>query len=199
MYIIGVAGGSGSGKSTFADGIKKALGEDAFILKCDNYYFPHDDIPLCEREKLNYDSPEAIDFSLLMEHLNLLRAGQDVYCPIYDFSQHTRSRETELIKPSPVLIIDGILLYTNKQLRDMLDLKIYVDSDADERILRRTKRDILERGRTIDSVIEQYVTTVKPMHYLHVEPTKSYADIVINGGHSPVALDLVINKINNMI
>ncbi len=199
MYIIGIAGGSGSGKSTFSHRIQNAFEAEAAVLRSDNYYLPHDDISLEERAHLNYDSPESIDFDLMVEHVHALRAGQPIDCPIYDFTCHTRSVETTRMCPPSILILDGILLFTHEELRRLMDLKIYVDTDADERILRRARRDVLERGRTIDSVIEQYVSTVKPMHYLYVEPTRAYADIIVNGGFNSIALDLVVNKISQML
>ncbi len=199
MYIIGIAGGSGSGKSTFSERIQTVFGDDVAVLRSDNYYLPHDDIPPSERAHLNYDAPESIDFSLMVEHIYTLKAGNPIDCPVYDFTCHTRSVETTRMCPAPILILDGILLFTNEELRSLVDLKIYVDTDADERILRRARRDIQERGRTMDSVIEQYISTVKPMHYLHVEPTRAYADIIVNGGFNPIALDLVTNKIRQML
>ncbi len=199
MYIIGIAGGSGSGKSTFSRRIRDAFGDEVAVLRSDNYYLPHDDIPLSARARLNYDAPEAIDFALMVQHIHALKAGTAIDCPVYDFTCHTRSVETTRMCPPAILILDGILLYAHDELRNLIDLKIYVDADADERILRRARRDMRERGRTIDSVIEQYVTTVKPMHYLYVEPTRAYADIIVNGGLNATALDLVIGKIRQML
>ncbi len=195
MFVIGVAGGSGSGKSTFAENLKKRFPDEVTIIKSDNYYLPHDDLTLAERTHLNFDAPDAIDFDLLAAHLEALKAGERVTIPIYDFSIHTRKDETETVTPTPILIVDGILVLHHERIRSLCDLKVYVDTDADERILRRMRRDIVERGRTIDSVIEQYLATVKPMHNLYVEPTKYRADIVVNGGMSAVAIDLVSAKI----
>ncbi len=199
MYIIGIAGGSGSGKSTFSERLREACGDRVVVLRCDNYYLPHDDLTLEEREHLNYDSPDSLDFSLMVEHIRRLKNGEAIDCPVYDFSQHNRMPETVHIEPGVILVLDGILLFTNHELRELMDLKIYVDADADERILRRARRDIEERGRTIDSVINQYIATVKPMHYLHVEPTRVYADIVVNGGMNPIALDLVVSKLRHIL
>ncbi len=199
MYIIGIAGGSGSGKSTFSQRIMERFGGEVAVLRSDNYYLPHDDIPLEARAHLNYDAPEAIDFSLMVEHILALKEGRPIDCPVYDFTCHTRAVETTRMCPPAILILDGILLFTSEELRRLIDLKIYVDTDADERILRRARRDVLERGRTMDSVIEQYVTTVKPMHYLYVEPTRAYADIIVNGGFNTIALDLVTSKIRQML
>ncbi len=198
MYIIGVAGGSGSGKSTFSERICEALGDRVAVLRSDNYYLPHDDLSLEERAHLNYDAPESLDFPLMVAHVHALKEGHPIDCPVYDFTCHTRSVETTRMCPPSILILDGILLFTSEELRSLIDLKIYVDTDADERILRRARRDVLERGRTIDSVIEQYVTTVKPMHYLYVEPTRAYADIIVNGGYNPIALDLVTSKLRQL-
>ncbi len=199
MYIIGIAGGSGSGKSTFSERIRDTFGTEVAVLRSDNYYLPHDDIPLEARARLNYDAPEAIDFDLMTRHVRELKAGRAIDCPVYDFTCHTRSVETTRMCPTPILILDGILLFTSEELRSMLDLKIYVDTDADERILRRARRDIQERGRTMDSVIDQYISTVKPMHYLHVEPTRAYADIIVNGGFNKIALDLVTSKLRQLL
>ncbi len=195
MFVIGIAGGSGSGKSTFAENLLEQFPDQVTIVKSDNYYLPHDDMSLQERMHLNFDSPEAIDFDLLAHHIAELKAGHAITGPIYDFALHTRREETEAIEPTPILIVDGILILHEARIRALCDLKVYVDTDADERILRRMRRDIVERGRTIDSVIEQYLTTVKPMHNLYVEPTKYCADIVVNGGMSAVAIDLVSAKI----
>ncbi len=195
MYVIGIAGGSGSGKSTFADTIRERFPDRVTVLKSDNYYLPHDDMTLEERRHLNFDAPAAIDFDLLTEHIRALKEGQTIECPAYDFTRHTRRVETETVIPTPILLIDGILILHHAPIRELCDLKVFVDTDADERILRRMRRDILERGRTIDSVIEQYLTTVKPMHDLYVEPTKYQADIVVNGGMCAAAIDLVSAKI----
>ncbi len=199
MYIIGIAGGSGSGKSTFSKRIMKEFSDNVTLLKSDNYYLPQDNVPMDVRVKTNYDSPSAIDFALMAEHIRSLKAGRAIDCPIYDFKVHTRSNETEHIEPKEILLLDGILIFAADALLPLIDLKIYVETDADERILRRTRRDVLERGRTIDSVIEQYLATVKPMHYLYVEPSKAHADIIINGGLNNNALDLVRHKINNIL
>ncbi len=199
MYIIGVAGGSGSGKSTFSERLLAEFPENVTLLKSDNYYLPQDSVPMEVRVKTNYDSPNAIDFSLMAEHITALKTGKSVDCPVYDFKNHTRSAEIERIEPKEILILDGILIFASEELRPLIDLKIYVETDADERILRRARRDVVERGRTIDSVIEQYLATVKPMHYLHVEPSKTHADIIINGGLNDNALELVKHKIENII
>lgn len=198
-FIIGIAGGSGSGKSTFANRLKEHFKDNASLIKCDNYYYPHDDLSFEQRQKLNYDAPEAIEFDLLKEHLESLKKGQDILCPVYDFARHTRSEQTNKIIARPIIILDGILILHKRELRDIMDMKIYVETDADERILRRVRRDINERGRDLDDVISQYLQTVKPMHNAYVEPTKEKADIIINGGRNEMAFDVVKSKIENLL
>ena len=198
-YIIGVAGGSGSGKSTFARRIKDAFPEHVAMISCDNYYLPHDDLTLEERANLNYDAPFSLEFDLMVRHLEALRNGQAVQCPVYDFTQHTRSNRVTDIQPHPIILIDGILIFHDPDLRDCMDLKIYVETDADERILRRARRDMRERGRDLDSVIQQYLATVKPMHNAYVEPTKVYADIILNGGKNEQAFILVKTQIDQLL
>lgn len=198
-FVIGIAGGSGSGKSTFSRRIKECFGEDVTYISSDNYYYQHDNLPIKQREKLNYDIPDAIEFSLMCEHINKLKAGEDVSGPVYDFSSHTRSRETICLKAKPIIVIDGILVFTYPELREMMDMKIYVHTDADERVLRRIRRDVVKRGRDIDGVIKQYLETVKPMHNLYVEPTKKYADVIINGGKNEAAFGVVKAKIDKLL
>ena len=198
-YIIGIAGGSGSGKSTFAERLKEAFPDDVSLISCDNYYIPHDDLTLEERALLNYDAPEALEFSLMVRHLEELKNGQIALCPVYDFTKHTRSSRVTEIKPRPVILIDGILIFHDSALRDCMDLKIYVETDADERILRRARRDIMERGRDLDSVIHQYLSTVKPMHNTYVKPTKVYADVILNGGKNEQAFLLVKAQIEQIL
>ena len=198
-YIIGIAGGSGSGKSTFAKRIMEAFPDDVSMISCDNYYLPHDELSIEERAQLNYDAPEALELDLMVRHLTMLREGQAVSCPIYDFTKHTRSDKTVEITPRPIILIDGILILHDATLRDCMDLKIYVETDADERILRRARRDITERGRDLDSVIEQYLSTVKPMHNTYVSPTKKFADIILNGGKNETAFALVRAQIDTVL
>ena len=198
-YIIGVAGGSGSGKSTFAQRIKEAFPDQVSLISCDNYYLPHDELTLEERANLNYDAPYSLEFDLMVRHLEALRAGQAVQCPVYDFTQHTRSAAVTEIAPRPIILIDGILIFHDPALRACMDLKIYVETDADERILRRARRDMRERGRDLDSVIQQYLATVKPMHNTYVEPTKVYADIILNGGKNEQAFILVKTQIDQLL
>ncbi len=198
-YIIGIAGGSGSGKSTFAARIKEAFPTQVSLISCDNYYLPHDDLPLAERAHLNYDAPEALEFDLMVQHLEQLKRGQAALCPVYDFAQHTRSTAVTKIEPRPIILIDGILIFHAEALRECMDLKIYVETDADERILRRARRDMIERGRDLDSVIHQYLSTVKPMHNTYVKPTKVFADIILNGGKNEQAFTLVKTQIEQLL
>ena len=197
--IIGIAGGTGSGKSTFTNRLKKRFGDHVTVIYHDNYYRRHDDISFEERKKINYDHPDSLETELLIEHLEQLKNGQSIMCPVYDYTVHNRSNDVVEIKPSNFIILEGILVLSDERLRQMVDIKVFVDADADERILRRVLRDVKERGRDIDNIIEQYLTTVKPMHYLYVEPMKMYADIVINSGMNEVALDLVANKISSLL
>lgn len=197
--FIGIAGGTGSGKSTFTNRLKAVFGEAITVIYHDNYYRKQDELPFEERKKINYDHPDALETSLLVRHLQKLKDGKTVNCPVYDFSQHNRSNETITIKPNKVIIVEGILIFQDKRLRDLFDIKIFVEADADERILRRAMRDMEERGRDLENIIEQYLTTVKPMHYLYVEPTKPFADIIINGGQNRIALDIMKNNIQRIL
>ena len=197
--IIGVAGGSGSGKSTFTNRIKKYFGDEVVVLYHDNYYRKQEGVPFEERIRVNYDHPDSLETDLLVEHLKELKAGRSIYCPVYDYSLHNRSEKVIRIEPKPVILVEGILLLADERIRDLLDIKIYVEADADERILRRISRDVEERGRDLNGIIEQYLTTVKPMHYLYVEPTRSKADTVINSGKNDVAFDLFVSKIEQLL
>ncbi len=197
--IIGIAGGSGSGKSTFTNRIKNYFGDEVVVLYHDNYYRRQDGIPFEKRVKVNYDHPDSLETDLMVEHLKMLKAGKAVECPVYDYSQHNRSDKTIRIEPKPVILVEGILLLADERVRNLLDIKVYVEADADERILRRISRDVKERGRDLDGIIAQYLTTVKPMHYLYVEPTRAKADIVINSGKNDVAFDLFISKIEQLL
>lgn len=198
-YIIGIAGGSGSGKSTFARRLKNAFPDHVSLISCDNYYLPHDELTLEERANLNYDAPYSLEFDLMVRHLEALKQGQAVQCPVYDFTLHTRSDAVTEIQPRPIILIDGILIFHDPALRACMDLKIYVETDADERILRRARRDMRERGRDLDSVIQQYLATVKPMHNAYVEPTKVFADIILNGGKNEQAFILVKTQISQLL
>lgn len=197
--IIGIAGGTGSGKSTFTNKIKEAFADDTTVIYYDNYYKAQDELPFEERKLQNYDHPDAFETDLLLEHLQKLKNGESVECPIYDYTIHNRSKEVTVINPSPVIIIEGILVLQDARLRNQMDIKVYVDADADERILRRVIRDVEERGRDLQGIVDQYLTTVKPMHYVYVEPTKAMADVVINSGMNDVAFDVVSAKIRSVI
>ena len=199
VFVIGIAGGSGSGKSTFARRLKERFPDDIALVSCDNYYLARSEMPFEERKKQNYDAPEAFEFDLMVGQIMDLKNGKDVLCPVYDFAQHTRSDRVVEIKSKPVILIDGILIFAEPKLREIMDMRVYVETDADERILRRARRDICERGSDLDGVIEQYLATVKPMHNQYVEPTKAYADIIINGGMNDRAYDLVKNKIQRLL
>lgn len=197
--IIGIAGGSGSGKSTFTNRVKEYFGDNVVVIYHDNYYRRQDGVPFEKRVKVNYDHPDSLETDLLVEHLKKLKQGEAVDCPVYDYSQHNRSSEVVRIEPKPVMLVEGILLLADPRLRDLLDIKVYVEADADERILRRILRDVEERGRDLHGIIEQYLETVKPMHYLYVEPTRSKADVVINSGKNDVAFDLFVSKIEQLL
>ena len=197
--IIGIAGGSGSGKSTFTNRIKERFGDKVVVIYHDNYYRRQDGIPFEQRVTVNYDHPDSLETDLLTEHLKKLKAGESIECPVYDYSQHNRSKETLHIEPKRIILVEGILLLTDPRVRELLDIKIYVDADADERILRRIIRDVKERGRDLDNIVEQYLTTVKPMHYLYVEPMRNRADIVVNSGMNDVAFDVVRSKIRDLL
>ena len=197
--VIGIAGGTGSGKSTFTARIRAAFPDKVAVLYHDNYYKAHDNIPFEERKTINYDHPNSLETDLLIEHVKSLKNDKSVDAPTYDFTQHTRAEATLHIEPKPILIIEGILTLQNVELVNLMDIKIFVEADADERILRRAIRDVKERGRDLEGVAEQYLQTVKPMHYLYVEPTKNVADIVINGGMNDVAFDIVSTKIKALL
>jgi uridine kinase len=199
-FIIGIAGGTGSGKTTLADNIVKHFGKNITLLCHDDYYKAHDDLPYSEREKLNYDHPDAFDSELLISHLEALRRGESIECPIYDYTIHNRSDRTKTIHSTPVILLEGILIFDSAELRSLFDMKIFVDTDADVRILRRIVRDVRHRERTLESVISQYLTTVKPMHEAFVEPSKKYADIIVpEGGDNPVAYGMIIGQIDKIL
>ncbi len=196
VIVIGIAGGTGSGKTTLAKNIARHFGNEISMLRHDDYYKRHDDIPLAERASLNYDHPDAFDKELLHKHVDSLKRGEAVDSPIYDYKIHNRSEEVRHVEPTPVVVLEGILVFEDKELLEKLDVKIFVDTDADVRILRRITRDVKQRGRTLDSVVKQYLTTVKPMHEAFVEPSKKHADIIIpEGGKNPVAYNMLITEI----
>ncbi|HEY66599.1 MAG TPA: uridine kinase [Caldilineae bacterium] len=198
---IGVAGGSGSGKTTIAHAILERVGWHRIAyLQHDAYYHDASNLPPEERAKLNFDHPDALDSELLAQHIRELQAGRPVDVPIYDFTTHTRRPETRRVNPEPVILVEGILIFAEPILRDLMDIKIFVDTDPDLRFIRRLQRDIRERGRTVESVIEQYLSTVRPMHLEFVEPSKRYADIIIpEGGFNEVALDMVVARIRALL
>ena len=196
ILVIGIAGGTGSGKTTLMKNIIDCYADQVTVLSHDNYYRRRDELTYEQRCLINYDEPDALETDLMAVHLDLLRQGQAIDCPVYDFTQHNRSNETVRIVPKSVIIVEGILIFENQPLRDLMDIKIFVDTDADVRLCRRIKRDVNKRGRTLESVLMQYQTTVKPMHEKYVEPSKKFADIVVpEGGKNLVALDMIMGRI----
>jgi uridine kinase len=199
--VIGIAGGSGSGKTTVANEILKRIGAEKIgFFPHDAYYRDLNHIPLAERAAVNFDHPDSLETGLLVEHLIKQKKGIPVEMPVYDFTSHTRTPETIRINPQPIIIVEGILIFAEPDLRDLFDVKIFVDTDADIRLIRRLQRDITERGRTVSSVLEQYQKTVRPMHLEFVEPSKRYADVIIpEGGFNTVALDMVVARIAELL
>ena len=196
ILVIGIAGGTGSGKTTLMDNLIAKFKDDVTILSHDNYYKRHDELTYEQRCLLNYDEPAALETDLMARHLELLRQGQAIDCPVYDFTVHNRSDKTIPIVPKKVIIVEGILIFENQPLRDLMDIRIFVDTDADVRLCRRIKRDVQQRGRTLESVLKQYQDTVKPMHEMYVEPSKKYANIIVpEGGKNLVALDMITGRI----
>lgn len=194
--VIGIAGGTGSGKTTLMKNLIREFSDVVTVLSHDNYYKRHDDMTYEARCGLNYDEPAALETDLMARHLDILRQGQAIDCPVYDFTVHNRSNDTIRITPEKVIIVEGILIFENRELRDLMDIKVFVDTDADVRLCRRILRDVEERGRTLESVVTQYQTTVKPMHEQYVEPSKKFADIIIpEGGNNQVALDMLMGRI----
>ena len=196
ILVIGIAGGTGSGKTTLMNNLIEKFSENVTLLSHDNYYKRHDELTYEQRCRLNYDEPAALETDLMARHLDQLRRGEAIDCPVYDFTQHNRSDKTIRIIPKRVIIVEGILIFENKQLRDLMDVRIFVDTDADVRLCRRILRDVSERGRSLESVLNQYQTTVKPMHEMYVEPSKKYANIIVpEGGRNFVALDMIMGRI----
>ncbi len=201
VTIIGVAGGTGSGKSTLVKRLQEAFKDDDVATLCHDYYYKsHPELTYEERTKLNYDHPAAFDTDMLVEHIRALKSNVPIEHPVYSFVEHNRTDERVMVKPSKVIIVDGILIFEHKELRDLMDIKVFVDTDADLRLARRILRDVCERGRTMQSVIDQYTTTVKPMHEEFVEPSKRYADVIIpEGGFNSVAVGMLIENIRSLI
>ena len=201
VVVIGVAGGTGSGKSTLVKRLQEAFRNDDVATICHDFnYNAHPELTYEERTKLNYDHPDAFDTWLMVEHIKALKEGKSVECPTYSFVEHNRVEDTQPVKPSKVIIVDGILIFENEELRNIMDIKVYVDTDADVRLARRILRDVRERGRSMESVISQYTTTVKPMHEQFVEPSKRYADVIIpEGGFNSVAVSMLIQNIRSIV
>ena len=196
VLTIGIAGGSGSGKTTITNRIVERFGDDVSVIYHDNYYKAHDTMSYEERSRLNYDHPDAFETDLMIRDLQQRKAGHEIHCPVYDYTVHNRSQETILVKPAKVIIVEGILILAEPELCNEMDIRVFVDTDADVRILRRIIRDVNKRERTLESVVTQYLTTVKPMHEAFVEPSKKNAHIIIpEGGQNLVALDMVMERI----
>ena len=200
ILVIGIAGGSGSGKTTLMKNLVARYENDITVLSHDNYYKRHDELTYEQRCLLNYDEPNALETDLMARQLDQLRQGEAIDCPVYDFANHNRSDETIRIEPRKVIIVEGILIFENQPLRDLMDIRIYVDTDADIRLCRRVKRDVNKRGRSLESVLTQYQQTVKPMHEKYVEPSKAHAHIIVpEGGKNTVALDMIMGRITRHI
>ena len=200
IIVIGVAGGTGSGKTTLVKALMNRFGENITVLSHDNYYKQHNELTYEERAKLNYDHPDAFDTDMMIEHLRLLKQGVAIDCPTYDFTVHTRAEGILHIEPEKVIVVEGILIFQDLELCREMDIKIFVDTDADVRLCRRIRRDVRKRGRTIESVIDQYLTTVKPMHEQFVEPSKKNADLIVpEGGKNLIALEMIVGRIQRHI
>ncbi|MBQ1410790.1 MAG: uridine kinase [Oscillospiraceae bacterium] len=200
VLVIGIAGGSGSGKTTLMQNLTEGFRENITVLSHDNYYRAHDDMPYEQRCKLNYDHPDAFETDLMIEHLKQLKQGRAIQCPVYDFTIHNRKPETIRVEPNRVIIVEGILIFENKALCKLMDIKIFVDTDDDVRLIRRISRDVTDRGRTLESVLDQYLKTVKPMHEQFVEPSRKNADLVVlEGGNNLVALNMIMSQIQRHI
>lgn len=199
--VIGVAGGTGSGKTTVSRKILQAIGPDRIAhLQHDSYYRDQGHLPPDARSRQNYDHPDSLDTPLMVTHLSALRRGEAAPIPVYDFATHTRQEQTQLLHPAPIILVEGILIFVERELRRLMDIRIFVDTDADIRLIRRLQRDVEERGRTVESVIQQYLATVRPMHLKFVEPSKRYADLIVpEGGHNQVALEMIISRIESLL
>lgn len=200
ICVIGVAGGSASGKTTIINKVKDYFGNDIAVMSHDSYYKAHDEMPFEERTKLNYDHPDSFETERMADDVRKLIKGYPIEMPVYDYCAHNRAKETIKIEPKPVIILEGILILENRELRDLMDIKIFVDTDADERLIRRIRRDMVERGRSIDSIVTQYCDTVKPMHEEFIEPSKKYADIIIpRGGENAPGIDMLTTYLTKML
>jgi len=199
--IIGVAGGTGSGKTTVSEQILARIGREQIVfLQHDSYYCDNSHLPPAERAQRNYDHPDSLDTPLLVDHLLRLRRGEAVAVPIYDFATHSRRAETRIVASAPVILVEGILIFAERSLRDLMDIRIFVDTDADIRFIRRLRRDMAERGRSLESVVKQYLDTVRPMHLEFVEPSKRYANVIVpEGGHNEVAMEMIISRIQTLL
>ena len=196
VMVIGIAGGTGSGKSTITRRLMQRFGNDVTAISYDNYYKAQHEVPFEERVKVNYDHPDAFDTERFLKDLRALKAGRTVQCPVYDFAIHDRLEQTRTVRPAKVILVEGILIFASQELCDEMDIRIFVDTDADVRVLRRIVRDVRDRGRSLESVVNQYLNTVKPMHEQFVEPSKKRADIIIpEGGHNLVALDMIMERV----
>lgn len=199
--VFGVAGGTASGKTTVARAVLDAVGAERIAyLPHDAYYRDRDDLPFEERARLNYDHPDSLETKLLVRHIKELLVGAAVNVPVYDFTEHRRTEDTILVEPAPIILVDGILIFTKRKLRDLMDIKVFVDTDSDVRFIRRMLRDLEERGRTLESVVQQYLETVRPMHLKFVEPSRRYADVIIpGGGHNRVAMEMVVSRLQALL
>lgn len=196
ILVVGIAGGSGSGKTTLTRRLMDRFGDDIAVVHHDNYYRAHDDLTYEERTHLNYDCPDSFETEMMAEHLRLLKMGRSIHCPVYDYTVHNRSSETVLIEPRPIILVEGIMIFAEPLLVEQMDIKIFVDTDADIRLCRRVVRDVCERARTVESVTRQWLSTVKPMHEMYVEPSKKNADIIVpEGGENTVAISMIVGCI----
>lgn len=200
VYVVGIAGGSASGKTTIVSMIKEAFGEDIVVISHDSYYKAHDELPFDERSRLNYDHPNAFDTNRMISDIKRLKNNEEIDVPVYDYTIHNRTDQTIHVVPKKVIIVEGILILENAGLRDLMDIKVFVETDADERLMRRIRRDVTERGRSVESILNQYSQTVKPMHEQFVEPSKKYADIIIpRGGENLTGINILMEHLKNML
>ena len=200
ICVVGIAGGSASGKTTIVSQIKEAFGDDIVVISHDSYYKAHDELPFDERSRLNYDHPHSFDTELMVEDIKKLKNNQEIDVPVYDYTIHNRTDQTVHVIPKKVIIVEGILILENADLRDMMDIKVFVETDADERLMRRIRRDVSERGRSVDSILNQYAQTVKPMHEQFVEPSKKYADLIIpRGGENLTGINILMEHLKSML